>query len=232
MSNPRLSRVAALVVGCIYAGIATPGSAQEAKWGPHVDLTGQLGKRDKGEVDLFAPLMQDDRSLLFLDGRGKLFNEGVKEGNVGLGYRRMMDGGWNLGGYGFFDLRRSENDNTFSQVTVGAEALSLDWDLRVNGYLPLRERAGVSSSVTGELSGGGIVVRHRRSDELAFRGFDAEVGWRAPVFAPAADRQLRLFAGGYYFDHGDADEVAGPRGRVEYRMHDLGFLGAGSRLTL
>ncbi|MBF0166963.1 MAG: inverse autotransporter beta domain-containing protein [Alphaproteobacteria bacterium] len=111
------------------------------KWGPHIDLEGKAGtKRNLGEADLFVPLVQNQQSLLFADFRTRLDDHGSQEGNFGLGARAMLDHGWNLGAYGYFDRRRSDNGNYFNQATLGIEGLSQDWDVRLNSYLPVGRR--------------------------------------------------------------------------------------------
>ena len=68
--------------------------------------------------------------------RGRFDNPGTNEGNFGLGFRTQIDPEWIIGGYGYFDIQGTDHDNTFYQVTLGLEALSVDWDFRVNGYIP------------------------------------------------------------------------------------------------
>jgi hypothetical protein len=47
------------------------------KWGPFIDLDGKVGtKRDLGAVNLFVPFWQDERSMLFGDGRFRADNQG------------------------------------------------------------------------------------------------------------------------------------------------------------
>ncbi len=48
-------------------------------------------------------------------------------------------GDWPCGGIGGFDIRTSENGNSFKQISGGLEALSANWDFRVNGYYPLED---------------------------------------------------------------------------------------------
>lgn len=55
-----------------------------------------------GKLELFAPLMQGEQSLLFLDLRGVGSDDPPLEGNFGLGYRRILsESGVVLGSYGF-----------------------------------------------------------------------------------------------------------------------------------
>ncbi|TNC96307.1 MAG: hypothetical protein FD119_1907 [Stygiobacter sp.] len=215
--------------GTLAAGGAAAG---EDKWGAHLDLEGKAGtKRNLGEADLFLPVAQDDRTLLFADLRTRLDDEGSREGNFGLGIRRMLESGWNLGGYGFLDRRRSTYSNYFNQMTVGAEALSLDWDFRVNGYVPVGRTSYQEDSLsTAEISGAGVIFRG--GEERSLGGFDAEIGWRIPIFADDADRQVRVYAGGYRFADEGIPMVAGPRGRAEMVFDEVPGLWEGSRLAL
>src|SRR5262245_11863723 len=87
---------AAVFLSCVLSGAAL---AQD-KWGAHIDFEAKPGtRRNLGEADLFMPLWQNGTSLLFGNLRGRLDNEGSHEGNLGLGLRRMLESGWNLGGY-------------------------------------------------------------------------------------------------------------------------------------
>src|SRR4051812_25602060 len=107
------------------------------KWSPYIDFEVRPGsKRDIGEANVFVPLAQTDRTLFFGDLRGRFDGGGSREGNLGFGVRHMLSNGWNIGGYGYFDRRRTETGNFFNQTTLGAEALGRDWDFRSNFYLP------------------------------------------------------------------------------------------------
>src|SRR5690606_35464435 len=117
------------------------------------------------------------------------------------GYRRMH-GDWILGGYGFTDYLYSTNDSGYWQATLGLEALSENWDLRVNGYLPQASKhiVGGGSSSSLSVDGGGNIGITTMSGggraERALPGFDAEAGYRLPL--SAAD--LRIFGGMYHFE--------------------------------
>jgi hypothetical protein len=226
-----------LLVGVAAVAVAAPvaGSAvgQEAKWQPWLEAGGMIGtNRSFGDVDMFIPIWQDQTSLLFGDLRGKFSSDPTQEGNFGLGYRTQLDPEWIVGGYGFFDIQNSEHDNLFYQATLGLEAMSVDWDVRVNGYIPLNAGGQTIDSQSGHLkiSGNSIGITH--AEEKPLYGFDGEVGWRVPIFPADGDMDLRAFLGGYYFANSDVDTVAGPRGRLELRLYDLDFLGVQSRLTV
>jgi len=228
-----VAAVLTIVSTAAYAQSPSPPPAVEKKWAPSIDFEGKLGtQRNLGEADILLPLWQDPRSMLFANVRARLDDNDGREGNYGLGFRHMTDWGWNLGAYSYFDRRRSENLNYYNQVTVGVEALSLDWDARFNAYVPEGRRTHqVDSFNTAEVSG--TTVLFHDGEEKSLRGFDAEAGWRAPLFTPEALQQLRLYAGGYtFYADGINNRVQGPRGRIEFTSEETPYLWEGSRLTL
>lgn len=202
------------------------------KWSPRIGVEGKPGTdRSLGEADLFFPVWQNNDTLLFANLRGRFDNQDSLEGNAGLGVRHMLDTGWNLGGYGYFDRRRTPNDNYFSQTTIGVEALSLNWDFRANGYIPVgTTEHDVDSASATEFTGTGFT--YRAGEERSMSGFDAEIGWRLPLFESDADQQLRLYAGGYRFTDSKAETIEGPRARLDMNFHNVPFLGQGARLSL
>src|SRR6266581_4104234 len=228
-----------LLVGVATVALTIPVSrwaqAQDAaKWSPYIELGGMGGTRSWGDVDIFVPLWQDQGSLLFGDLRGTFTTQPTEEGNFGLGYRTQISPEWILGGYGYFDIANSANDNLFYQVTLGIELKSVDWDFRVNGYIPINPDGGDISNNKNpsiHISGNTIQMVTESQGEKALYGFDGEVGWRVPLFPADGDFDVRVYAGGYYFTNSDVDTIAGPRGRIEARLYDIDFLGLQSRLT-
>ncbi len=264
------SRVAtSLAVGCVSIVLA-PGIAQaedrassaSSKWGAWTEF-GAWGANHsedrRGEATLWAPLMQDERSLLFTDIRGRFFEEGEREGNIAIGYRYVGDYGWNPGFWVGYDRRHTEFDSHFNQISFGFEALSADWDVRLNGYAPLNnsEQVGTGvSSTPGELAviGDDLFVVPGPSTlnefyELAFWGVDAELGYRIPLerwglggmqvmglkdepLSAGRYHDLRVYAGAYYFENDDfGEDIAGPRLRAEWRIENIFEDWNGSRLT-
>ncbi|MFN4312133.1 MAG: inverse autotransporter beta domain-containing protein [Ferrovibrio sp.] len=226
--------IAAIAIMLLPAAATSQPAERAPKWTPHIDVEGKTGtKRNLGEADLFVPLAQDGTTLLFTSLRTRMDDSDGLEGNFGLGLRHMLESGWNLGAYAYFDRRKSELENYFSQVTLGFEALSLDWDLRANAYLPQGRRSHqVDALNTAEVSGTNVIFRG--GEERSLSGFDAEIGWRLPFFDSEAAQQLRLYAGGYRFT-GDDDavpDVQGPRLRAEMVFDAVPGLWDGARLSL
>jgi hypothetical protein len=202
------------------------------KWGPFVDLVGEPGSsRSIGEVDLFAPISQTDRSLTFADIRTRADTLGSDEGNFGLGERVMSASGWNFGAYAYFDRLSTPFGTLFNQATFGGEALSRNWDFRSNGYLPL----GPQRRMTAGLNAASVVgtsVILRQGEEVALSGLDSEVGWRIPITDEEGPLDIRFYAGGYRFTGPDVAPVQGPRLRLEFTLAEIPELWPGSRLTI
>lgn len=230
MTGRNWARFAAGIVASVL--LASPAHAD--KWSPWVEAGGFLSnERDRGEATAFAPLLQNGDSLLFADVKGKLFSESVKEGNFALGYRQMTEQGWNLGVWGGYDIRESETGNTFGQVAFGLEALSVDYDARLNGYVPTSDPKSGGGLSTIELAGSQILMTGGR--EVPLWGVEGELGWRVPLENIGADserNEFRLYAGGYRFDDDELSKpVQGPRLRAEWRINDAIPGLAGSRLS-
>ncbi|MCA9079474.1 MAG: right-handed parallel beta-helix repeat-containing protein [Planctomycetaceae bacterium] len=184
--------------------------------------------RTLGDGRLFLPLWQDGDNLLFADLRGQIDNHDAAEGNWGLGFRRFMDAGWIFGFYGYYDLLHSRNNNNFGQATVGIEVLTLNWDFRVNGYIP--EDGEKFSGATAGFSGGTVVVNN--FGERAYGGVDFETGYRVGHWGENDHLELRWFVGGFFFDAGGPGyrEMIGPKTRLELRLYDFNLFGIQSRL--
>lgn len=202
------------------------------KWGAHIDFEGKAGTdRSLGEGDLFVPLLQNDDSMLFLNLRTRFDDSNSREGNFGLGVRHMLESGWNLGGIAYFDRRKSELGNYYNQVTLGAEALSTDWDVRGNAYLPQGRRI-TNVDALNQVSLSGSTITFRGGEERSMAGFDGEIGWRLPVFEAEGPQQFRVFAGGYRFYADQVPDITGPRLRAEMTFDEVPVLWNGSRFSI
>src|SRR5260221_12553803 len=228
-----------VLVGVAAAAMAAPVANRAladsgAKFSPYVEAGGMVGTRSFGDVDIFLPLWQDQGSLLFGDLRGTFSAQSAEEGNFGLGYRTQVSPERILGGYGYFDISNSPNNNLFYQITLGVELKSVDWDFRLNGYIPINPDGGSINNNSNpgiHISGNTIQMTTESRDEKALYGFDGEVGWRVPEFPADGDIDLRGHAGGYYFPNSDTDTIAGPPGRIEARPYAIHRLRLQSRLT-
>ncbi len=204
---------AVLVVSGPFSAVAAEGD----KWTPYVDVEGKLGTdRNLGEVSLFAPLGQSQDSLVFGNLITRFDDQDSFEGNVGLGYREIVDSSYILGGYAFFDRRKSATDNYFNQVTAGAEFMTDVWTARGNVYFADNDLAPTGGGVVTQT---GTQIFVQSNLEGALSGFDAEVGRVIPLGLEGVT--LSGFAGGFHFGRSGFDDVSGPRARAELTVSNL-----------
>ena len=123
--------------------------------------------------------------------------------------------------HGWLDRRITERGNTFHQVTTGIEWLGESVDVRLNGYIPLSGKREFiipnADPQAPELSGTGILVdTHGKLLEEPQGGFDLELGLELGQYSDFVrdntDR-FHVYAGGYYLDGPNTEDVAGWRTR-------------------
>lgn len=193
---------------------------------------GSVGNEAFGSFDLFLPMLGDTDRLLFLDARASFGSEQeIEQGSLGLGYRFRHANGWVYGVNGYFDYLNSRYDNGFTQIGLGVEALSQDWELRANGYLPVGDVEAALASANAALIEAGRLI-FRAGEETALQGVDGEIGYRLPFLSPDDLTQIKLFAGGYWYTGEDIEDVPGVSARIEISRAGLPSFGNGSRLTL
>lgn len=181
-----------------------------------------------GTGEMWVPLSQGRDRVLYGDVRFMADDRENSEGNIGLGYRQIVDapvvGEVIAGGHIWGDRRRSASDNVFYQGAAGLELLARDWDIRANAYVPLSgDKEFTSSVATGQssdpyLAGSGIYYDVGGQNVTTFTeepqpGFDIEVGARLPVFESHIDA-VRVYSGGYHFIGDKTEDVSGWRTRV------------------
>ena len=201
-----------------------------AVWTPYVSGTVKPGDdRSLLGGELVVPVWQDGRRLVFVNARGQIDDNDASEWNLGLAYREMLWPGWIVGAYAYWDHLHTAHSNNFNQATLGVEAMSFLWDMRMNVYLP-ESGAEFTSSSSAMVSNGTVVVVN--GQERAYHGVDVEVGALLYSWGSNADHELRGFFDLFYFDS-DApgfEDISGPR-RLEWRWYDLPCLGNGTRFT-
>jgi hypothetical protein len=205
----------------------------------HIESENKLGnKRNIGSAKLLIPFIQDRQGerLIFFDLRGRLDNIGSTKYNLAIGYRNLFNHTlaleqkqWILGVYIFLDRFKSKYNNIFSQLTLGAEALSNDYDFRVNIYLPQNKEVAIANlSYQREFLNSNLNITEVK--EAPLKGSDIEFGYRLPVdFAEA-----KLFIGGYYFSNKNYKAISGPRlrGELSFNNHNLFFLPENMQLSV
>ncbi|WP_197444097.1 inverse autotransporter beta domain-containing protein [Maioricimonas rarisocia] len=218
--------------GAPVAGGYPSGFGQPGYWNPYIAGTLDGGtERVLGRAQLMIPLFQNGYELVFADVRGQFDDRENSEANFGLAKRAMGGPDWIYGGYIFYDRKHTVHNNDFNQISLGIEAMSIRWEARANGYIPMSGSKAAPGATTFDVVGGNLVMQAGR--ERAYYGFDGEVGMLLTEWYGGMS-EVRGFVGGFHFDT-DASgftNVSGPKGRLEMRSFDLPMFGADSRLTL
>lgn len=224
----------AVIPALLATAVSLPAMAEPPGGAPaSLEATlGTVGDEAFGSFDLFLPMTGDGNRLLFLDARASFGSEQeIEQGSLGIGYRFRHDNGWVYGINGYFDYLNSQYDNSFTQIGVGLEALSQDWEIRANAYLPVGDIESSLAIANAALIEANRLV-FRAGEETAMDGFDAEIGYRLPFLSPDDLTQIKLFAGGYYYTGDDLEDVPGVSARIELSRAGLPAFGNGSRFTL
>jgi hypothetical protein len=220
---------------------ATAPPDDTSKWSPYSSIGGSAGSgMVGGKLDFFVPLFQNTDSLVFLNLGIGTETKAHTLYNIGGGYRTEIDADWIAGAYVSYDSTQLQDNNNLGQAALGAELMSADWDVRLNGYIA----DNTAKPVPGEfgLAINGTTIAVLQAQDIGYSGFDGEVGYR--VFSDD-NTDVRVFIGGFHFMHGDTSatsigehfdfsyrDITGPKARAEVTVYDLDVLGNQSRLTL
>ncbi len=195
-----------------------PAGAAAENWSRNIEVFAMPTSESRNLMggQWLEPVWQDRNSMLYLDFRGVFDLGDTEEFNLGAGYRQMFfDRRWIFGGSASFDTRESIRNKRHNQVALGIEALSREWDLRANGYIPLTDPRTVGPATFGGRFQGTRLFAGRQTEE-ALHGADFEIG-RLLEFVPFGE--TRLYLGGYHFD-GDVVTKStgfGKKAKLEFR---------------
>jgi hypothetical protein len=164
----------------------------------------------------FVPItFEPGRSLLFLDGRAILTNNGQFTGSAGAGLRyyspeldRVMGGAF------WYDYDNSTSVN-YDQWGVSLESLGRYFDMRLNAYVPSNNsQTTLSSHMTGSVFfiQDNIGLGSQRTVQNALRGGDFEIGGALPFLG---DYGVRSYIGAYYFQAPTVESTVGVKWRSE-----------------
>ncbi|MEO1620541.1 MAG: right-handed parallel beta-helix repeat-containing protein [Cyanobacteria bacterium J06632_3] len=152
--------------------------------------TSSAGFDDILNVNAFVPLRQENcEDITFLEGSAQLHEDDFGF-SLNVGHRDYdPDDDLINGGYLGVDSRSTEA-STFYQLAAGYERIAKDWELRLNGYLPIGDTTRTIQDIntdTGIQSSSGFegnqlmlsAVGERQrilQQENALGGFDVEIG--------------------------------------------------------
>lgn len=209
------------IVALMMTTFPLPAMAQDGAgdlYRPYLTVGGKLGsQRDLGETEAFLPIMQKDDALLYGNLRWKDDSGTGWEANAGIGYRQIYHNDVILGAYVMGDQRETDNHNRIRQLTIGAEAMTENNDLRLNAYLPEGGKKLVSSDASSFQVGTQVFIEGADTFEQGAPGFDIEAGQKIPL----SGLDLRLYVAGYHFKQTNSDDMNGARIRLRAETEDI-----------
>lgn len=199
---------------------------------PRLFAWGNAGNRLFGESDAMIPFLGDSNQSFFIDLTGKYGNDDAGLLSTGIGSRTIVNDSTILGVYLFGDYNRTPNANYFNVINPGIEAMTVEWDVHLNGYFPLGKKNKTMSIYTGTQLGINNTMffsGHSQYDRLfdlvedVGSGTDLEIG---KTFFSL--NRARVFAGGYYFSPIYSPNIKGVIGGIEiplkYRGMQVGVI--------
>ena len=184
---------------------------------PRIDTVFKGGnKRNLIQMGMLVPLLQNPTSLLFFHGVGMRDSRTAQEGNLGIGYRQFCDDGI-LGAYGYYDKRRTQNNNVIEQLTFGLEYLREKVEYRANLYFPKKTKFLIpgSAKYSEHYVGHRRDVRAGQQLEVPLYGFDLETGSSQLFY-----ERLAAFLAYYHFNAKGITPMDGVRLRAAWKLID------------
>lgn len=170
---------------------------------------------------VMLPLWLNEETLWFVDAQATNFAPNDQGGafrpaaNLGFGYRQptpLPD--TFLGFSGWLDYN-AVHRNSYYQGSTGVELLHPRFDGRANLYVPF----GTTKNLVSDLGFSSpffrahdILFVHSQIDERAFRGGDAEIGYR--ILGNYTDLNVQGYVGGYQYRAERSDSALGMSGRI------------------
>ncbi|NQY43640.1 MAG: inverse autotransporter beta domain-containing protein [Legionellales bacterium] len=186
---------------------------------PVIELDYKYGnERALGRTGILVPLTYSNQKLFYTNVFMMGDTNKAFEGNFGVGYRHKIAEAWFVGGYGFWDIRRTTYKNNIHQATFGLEFSGDYTDFRTNFYIPQSKTFSINKIKNTRIDNSFVnqqTIRSTRQEEYVetiLGGFDIEIGGTVPKF----DR-YSAFIAGYYFSK-NSERVKGFRFRNTNRI--------------
>lgn len=176
---------------------------------PALDFWGLLGRYQTAKAQIRWPFGGNTQDSVFFGAlEGSLANKSTgSQLGAGLGYRKVFDANYFVGGYLMADFDSTNRNHTFVIANPGIEVIGDIWDARINGYMPI-------TSMKHYFDGDTMI-------EKVAPGADGEVGYAIPgLFG------LKAFAGGYFFNMNDTTNIVGYEARLEFPVKKFFILTA------
>ncbi len=154
-----------------------------------------------------APTVCSDCIVPFIDLQGHYLDRSHWAANAGVGVRWSNCCDCRVYGFNVYYDYKQGCRGDFNDVGVGLEFLGLNFDIRVNGYMPFGKTLYTHTRTFNSYLGGFVATCKRK--EFAMPGLDFEIG---RYIGPSCTYMLYGAIGGYYYNK-------------EHYLHFLGVVG-------
>ncbi|WP_417385670.1 right-handed parallel beta-helix repeat-containing protein [Gimesia sp.] len=161
-----------------------------------------------------------EQSMLFLDLRAMVTDQGAGGVNLGAGWRAYsenLDKIFTFAGWYDYDDGHYQD---YHQIGLSGEVIGQYLTTRINGYFPINNNEII---ISNNLSGSAyfqsnrIYLNRTRRSESSYGGVDAEVGGPLPVLGKFG---IDGYVGGYYYNSDNDKSAAGAKFRAEANIND------------
>ncbi|WP_299466138.1 inverse autotransporter beta domain-containing protein, partial [uncultured Gimesia sp.] len=161
-----------------------------------------------------------DQSMLFLDLRAMVTDQGAGGVNLGAGWRAYnenLDKIFTVAGWYDYDDGHFQD---YNQLGLSAEVIGQYLTSRINGYFPINTKDSV---ISNNLNGTAYYQQHyiylnrTQRTESSYGGVDAEVGGPLPVLGKFG---IDGYVGGYYYNSDNDKSASGAKFRAEANIND------------
>ena len=186
------------------------------RYSANIDYTFKAGnRRDISRLGILVPVQEYNSGLLFSNIFGLYDSRDAVELNLGFGYRELFKKEI-VGISTFYDKRKSNTGNIFSQLTFSLEYFRRYLEFRLNGYAPVGTTSkSASTSKTYKPLSYLKVTQSGSVTEKALWGYDVELGGNLPSF-----ERLTGFVAYYHFNDNDIKAIHGVRFRSSFKLNE------------
>lgn len=206
------------------------GGARRVPFGPRWRMITQVGDGlgwtdGNTYVSGFLPYhLNPYKDLVFVDVRGfvshSLLGNNIG-GNVGVGYRRLLEGSNTILGVSLWGDADGAYYNDYYQWGVSGEAITPLGEIRANGYIATGDVHSnvIASGIVGQpfFQAHHILLNQRTITEHQYEGFDAEFGGPLPYIGRYG---FNAYLGGYYMKTDGLSAFGGVKVRGEAVVHE------------
>jgi len=135
-----------------------------------------------------------ERIAPFVDVQYNIFNRGKAAWNLGLGGRLINTYSNQIWGVNFYYDDRNKPEHHYYQLGCGIEILGENWEVHVNGYLPVCRTKTPIYTLNYDFRSGFLAIAR---EQMAMRGVDSEVGYH---FSNRHCHDLYIGLGPYFYE--------------------------------